>query len=67
MVKRDDNDARLLRRRVLAGNLLGYAGLLGGVVIYLRDAPTHPFWYAVTGGAVVTGVGLAWLYLLKLR
>lgn len=56
-----------LRRRVVVGNLLAYGGMTGALVVFFRDAPTHPMIYAVVGVAVGSGVGLAWLSLWKMR
>lgn len=63
----DGDNIRLLKRRVIIGNLMGYAGMVGAIVIFFRDAPTHPLWYAFVGVAVGSGVGLAWLSLWKMR
>ncbi|MGI8740791.1 MAG: hypothetical protein ACR2KU_14680 [Gammaproteobacteria bacterium] len=57
----------LLRRRVIAGNAIAYAGMLAAIAIYLRDLPTHPLLYGVAGVAVGLGTGLAYLSLWKLR
>jgi hypothetical protein len=58
---------RQLRRRVIIGNVIGYAGMLGALFVYLRDAPTHPLLYGLTGSAVGLGAGLAYLSLWRLR
>jgi hypothetical protein len=58
---------RQLRRRVIIGNVIGYAGMLGAVFIYLRDAPTQLLLYGLAGSAVGFGAGLAYLSLWRLR
>ncbi|GEM_PF-2307075 len=56
-----------LRRRIITGNVIGYAGMLSAVVIYLRDLPAHPLIYGIAGTLVGLGTGLAYLSLWKLR
>jgi hypothetical protein len=56
-----------LRRRVIVGNIIGYAGMVGVLLIFFSQAPVHPFLYAMAGVAVGTGTGLAYLSLLKMR
>jgi hypothetical protein len=58
---------RQLRRRVIIGNVIGYAGMLGAVFVYLRDAPTQLLLYGLAGSAVGFGAGLAYLSLWRLR
>lgn len=63
----DSHERATLRRRVIVGNLLGYGGMAGALVIYFGDAPIHPVIYALVGVAVGSGVGLAWLSLWRMR
>jgi hypothetical protein len=56
-----------LRRRVLLGNVIGYAGMVGVLLIYFSQVPVHPFLYALAGVAVGSGTGLAYLSLLKIK
>jgi hypothetical protein len=58
---------RQLRRRIIVGNAIGYVGMLSAVLIYLREAPTHPFIYGLVGAAVGVGTGLAYRSLWTLR
>jgi len=41
--------------------------MLGALIIFLLDAPTHPLLYGLAGAAVGLGTGLAYLSLWKLR
>lgn len=66
-VSRADTVRQQLRRRIITGNVIGYAGMLSAILIYLRDAPTHPLLYGLTGAAVGLGTGLAYLSLWRLR
>lgn len=56
-----------LRRGVITGNVIGYAGMLATIVIYLCDLTTHPLLYGLSGAAVGSGTGLAYLSLWRLR
>jgi hypothetical protein len=56
-----------LRRRVVVGNVMSYAGVVGALLIYFSPGPVHPFFYALAGVAVGSGTGLAYLSLLKIK
>lgn len=58
---------RRLRRRVVLGNVIGYAGMVGVLLIFFSDSPTNPLFYGLAGAAVGSGTGLAYLSLLKIR
>ncbi len=56
-----------LRRRILVGNIVGYTGMVGALLIYFSQASVQPFLYALAGVAVGVGTGLAYLSLFKIR
>jgi hypothetical protein len=56
-----------LRRRIITGNVIAYAGMFGVIYILVRDTPAHPLVYGLAGAAVGLGTGLAYLSLYKLR
>jgi hypothetical protein len=56
-----------LRRRIVVGNIIGYTGMVGALLIYFSQAPVHPFLYAAAGVAVGVGTGLAYLSLFKIK
>ena len=58
---------RDLRRRIITGNVIAYAGMFGAIYIFVRDVPAHPLVYGWAGAAVGLGTGLAYLSLYKLR
>jgi hypothetical protein len=58
---------RNLRRRIITGNVIAYAGMFGAIYILVRGAPAHPLVYGLAGAAVGLGTGLAYLSLYKLR
>lgn len=56
-----------LRRRVVVGNIIGYAGMAGVLLIFFSESPVNPLLYGLAGAAVGSGTGLAYLSLIRIR
>ncbi|MFA9461217.1 hypothetical protein [Thiohalorhabdus methylotrophus] len=58
---------RMLKRRIVVGNLLSYTGMTIALVVFFGSGGAAPWLYGVGGALVGSGVGMSYFALMSLR